>query len=253
MEGKRAGLALAFVVALLTACGGATPATGGATASTTAAATGAPATSAAASATARASAAASATTDASAQLASILASSKNATYKVTYKITATGSGAGFSGEQTWYFKPPRARFDFAMDQGGQKITVSFFSLPDGQYYCFNAGAAQCLSVAGVGSPLDQNAAAGAQQALTANPSGYGATPAAARTIAGQQASCFDVNTKAAAAGGFDKGNFCYSAQGVPLLSSFSTAQAGSWTMEATAYSPTVSDSDFTLPAKPLSR
>ena len=243
MEGKRA--ALAFLVSFVVACGGAAPATTGVSSAPTTAVTTAPS----AAATATASKAA----DVSAQLAALLGTSKTATYKVTYKITASGSGAdAFNGEQTWYFKPPRARFDFATSQGGQKLTLSYFSLPEGTFYCFNVGAVQCLTVAGVGSPLDQNAAAVAQQSLIANPSGFGATPSASKTIAGQQATCFDVSNTAGA-GGFDSGTFCYSKEGVPLLSTFSTPQYASWTVEATNYSTTVTDADFTLPAKPISR
>ena len=248
MQGNRAALAL--LVSFVVACGGAAPATTGAS---SAAATTAPTAAASATTSAKPSAAASSAQDVSAQLAALLGASKNASYKVTYKITASGSGAdAFNGEQTWFFKPPRARFDFTTTQGGQKLTLSYFTLPEGTFYCFNVGQVQCLTVAGVGSPLDQNAAAVAQQSLIANPSGFGATPSAGKTIAGQQASCFDVSNKAGA-GGFDTGTFCYSKEGVPLLSTFSTAQYASWTVEATNYSTTVADSDFTLPAKPISR
>jgi hypothetical protein len=245
MDGKRAALALFMTVVV--ACGGSASTTTQPTSSA------APAASAASTSSAKASTAASGAPDAGPQLGAILGASKNATYKITYKITASGGGAdALSGQQTWYFKPPRARFDFATSQGGQTLTLSFFSLPEGTFYCINVGQIQCLTVAGVGSPLDQNAAVVAQQSLLANPSGFGATAAAGKTIAGQQATCFDVSNKAGAAG-FDSGTFCYSKDGVPLLSTFSTAQYASWTGEATNYSATVADSDFTLPAKPISR
>jgi hypothetical protein len=247
MDGKRAALAL--IVSFVVACGGAAPATGGSSAPSAAATTAA---TAAATSAATASAQASAA-DASAQLAATLGLAKNATYKVTYKLTASGGGAdAFSGEQTWYFKPPRARFDFSTLQGGTKLTISFFSLPEGSFYCFSLGVVQCLTVAGTGSPLDQNAAAVAQQSLIGNPSGFGATPSTAKTIAGQTASCYDVTSKGGTTA-FDSGTFCYSKEGVPLLSSFTTAQYASWSMEATNYSTTVADADFTLPAKPISR
>jgi hypothetical protein len=241
MEGKRAALAL--LCSLIVACGGAAPATTGASSAPTTAATTAP--------TAAPTAAASKAADAGPQLTALLGASKNATYKITYKITASGAGAdAFNGEQTWFFKPPRARFDFATTQGGQKLTISLFNLPEGTFYCFNAGLVQCLSVAGAGSPLDQNTAAVAQQSLVTNPGGFGATASASKTIAGQQAQCFDVTSKSGT-GGFDAGTFCYSKEGVPLLSTFTTPQYGSWSMEATNYSTTVADADFTLPAKPI--
>ena len=244
MEGKRAALAL--VISFVVACGGAAPATSGSAAPSSAATT-------APTSSAKASAAASTAADAGPQLTALLGASKNATYKITYKITASGGGADvFNGEQTWYFKPPRARFDFTTTQGGQKLTLSYFTLPEGAFYCFNVGAIQCLTVAGVGSPLDQNAAAVAQQSLLANPGSFGATASASKTIAGQSAQCYDVTNKSGGTG-FDTGTFCYTKDGVPLLSTFTTAQYAAWTVEATNYSAAVADSDFTLPAKPISR
>ena len=181
------------------------------------------------------------------KLNEILASAKLSEYKVTYRITATGVPAS---EQTWYFKPPRSRFDFGMDMGGgQKTTISFFTLPDGTFYCFSGGGqSQCLTVPGVGSPLDANFAAVAQQSLIGHPDQYGATFKEAKTIAGQAGLCYDVT--GSATGAFSAGTFCYTKEGLSLLSSF-TLQGSTWTTEATNLSRTVPDSDFTLPAKPL--
>ncbi|HYK97658.1 MAG TPA: hypothetical protein VEU77_04640 [Candidatus Acidoferrales bacterium] len=246
MEGKRAVLLLA--VSVFIACGGAQPSTTGSSAPN-AAITTAPT----AAASAKPSAATSIAADAGPQLAALLAASKNATHRTTYKITASGGGAdGFNGEQTWYFKPPRARFDFAATQDGKKTTISYLSLPEGQFYCITIGQAQCFAVTGVGSPLDENTAVVAQQVLISDPGGFGATASAARTLAGQSAQCFDVNSKSGGTA-FDTGTFCYSGGGVPLLSTFSTAQYASWTTEATASSGTVAEADFTLPAKPIGR
>ncbi len=184
------------------------------------------------------------------KLLDLLGAAKLSEYKITYKITASGQGAeAMSGDQTWYFKPPKSRFDFSSTFGGQKTTISFFSLPDGSYYCFG-GAGQpvsCLSVGGVGSPLDQNAAAVTQRQLIESPDKFGANFTETKTIAGQQALCYAVT---GAAGTFSTGTFCYSKTGLALLSTFSV-QGASWTMEATNVSTTVPDSDFTLPAKPI--
>jgi len=54
----------------------------------------------------------------------------------------------------------------------------------------------------------------------------------------------------AAAAGLSEGRFCWSDKGIPLISSFKSAD-GSWSMEATSVSTTVPDSDFTLPAQPV--
>ena len=248
MDGKRAMLSL--LLTTLVACGGAAPTTGGAGAGASGAGSATTAsTSPSAAATAGGGAGASAAPSGP-KLSDLLSASKTATYKITYKISATGAGAeGFSGEQTWYFKPPKSRFDFSMSQGGQAIKLSFFNLPDGNFYCFNVGQVSCQKVAGVSSPLDQNAAAVANRSLIENPGAFGATFTSSKTIAGQTGQCFDVKANAAAAGGLSSGTFCYTSGGVPLLSQFAVA-GSTWSMEATNYSATVPDSDFDLPAKP---
>jgi hypothetical protein len=182
-------------------------------------------------------------------LSALLAAGKVKEYKVTYKLTATGGGAEtFSGDQTWYFKPPRSRFDFTTNMGGQSTTMSMFTLPEGSFMCFAAaGQSQCLSAPATGSPLDQNQAILIQRAMVENPGQYGATFSGSKTIAGQQGQCYDV---AATAGAFNKGAFCYTKEGIQLSSSFAV-QGSTWSMEATNLSTTVPDSDFTLPAKPI--
>lgn len=245
MDGKRAALALAFT--FVVACGGAAPATGGApggAGSTTAAATNPPAATSAAPATAAA-------TAAGPRLLDILSAARATQYKITYRLTTSGAGAeGFSGDQTWYFKPPRSRFDFAGDFGGQRTTMSVFTLPQGIFMCFAiAGQTTCLATPTTGSPLDQNQAAVTQRSLIDRPDQYSATFTGSRTIAGQAGLCYTVNAVAAAATGFSSGNFCYTREGITLFSQF-TVQGATWSMEATNVSTTVPDSDFTLPATP---
>jgi hypothetical protein len=246
MDGKRL-LVVVFVFAFVVSCGGAATTTTGASGAATAAAT----TGATAAPTTGAGATGASTNP---KLADLLATAKVSQYKITYKITASGGGAdAFSGEQSWYFKPPRARFDFGSNIGGQTTTISFFSLPEGSFYCFaGGGSAQCLAIAGAGSPLDQNLAVSMQQSLVNHPDQYGGTFSQSKTIAGQSALCYDVKAVAAATTGLSSGTFCYSKEGVALLSQFS-ASGSSWSMEATNVSMTVPDSDFTLPAKPLGR
>jgi hypothetical protein len=244
MDGKRAALSLLLTV--IVGCGGATPTTSGAGAGASAATTTA---SSAPSGASTASAAASAAASGQ-KLSDLLAASKTATYKITYKISASGAGAeGFSGEQTWYFKPPRARFDFSLSQSGQALTIQYFTLPEGSFYCINIGQLRCMAAQGVGSPIDQNPAALAQRSLLDDPSSFGATLTGTKTIAGQTGQCYDVKASATTAAGFTAGTFCYTKDGVPLLSQFSAA-GSTFSVEATNYSTTVADSDFTLPAKP---
>jgi hypothetical protein len=245
VDGKRAVLAL--LLTFVVACGGASPASSNGAGASAGAGNGtAGATGGGSPATAQPG-----TNSSQPKLLELLSAAKLTSYKVTYKLTATGAGSSFGGEQSWYFKPPKARFDFGMDVGGQKTTISFFSLPEGSYYCFGSGGtSQCLSIKGVGSPLDQNLAASFQQSLVNNPDQYGGTYTGTKTIAGQQGLCYDVKAVATVATGLSAGSFCYSKEGIALLQQFS-ASGSSWSMEATNVSTTVPDSDFTLPSKPV--
>lgn len=175
----------------------------------------------------------------------IVSSAKVSEYKVTYKLTAAGGG-----EQSWYSKPPKTRYDFGSSVSGQTSTVSIYSLPDGTFMCFGGTGqtAQCIGMTGLDTALQQNPAALYQQSLIQHPEQFSAVLVETRQIAGQQAQCFDVKSTVPTASLGD-GRFCYSPQGILLLQKFA-AQFGALDMEATSLSTTVPDSDFTLPAKP---
>jgi hypothetical protein len=234
-RGSTAVLVLAFLMAASCGATSSSSTTSTTGAAATGAATGAPATG-----TASAN---------SPSFAQILSSAKASEYKVTYKLTATGGAESFSGEQSWYFKPPKARFDFKSSAGGQDATVSLFALPDGTFMCFGGTGqtAQCIGMTGLDTALQQNPAALYQESFIQHPDQFSGVLVETRQIAGQQAHCYDVKSSAASVGLTD-GRFCYSTQGIPLLQRFS-AQGGTWTMEATNLSTNVPDSDFALPAK----
>jgi len=237
-RGSSAVLVFAFVMAA--SCGGSATPTG----TTSTGTAGATATNAAV-----ASSVGSGSTSGSPSFGQILSAAKASEYKVTYKLTATGGAEGFSGEQSWFFKPPKARFDFTSSVSGQAATISLFALPDGTYMCFGGTGqtAQCIGMSGLDTAMQQNPAAAFQESFIQHPDQYSGVLVETRQIAGQQAHCYDVKASAAAAGLTD-GRFCYSTQGIPLLQRFA-AQGGTWSMEATNLSTTVPDSDFTLPAK----
>src|SRR5688500_4335254 len=143
-------LALAFVIAA--SCGGGTANPG----------TGPGATNAA---TTSGGAASGVPTSGSPSFGQILGSAKASEYKVTYTLTATGGAAGFSGEQSWFSKPPKSRFDFSSSASGQTATVSLFTLPDGVFMCFGGTGqtAQCIGMTGVDTALQQNPAARSEE------------------------------------------------------------------------------------------
>jgi hypothetical protein len=175
----------------------------------------------------------------------ILGSAKASEYKVTYKLAVAAGG-----EQSWYSKPPKTRYDFSASAGGQTSIVSIYSLPDGTFMCFGGtgAAAQCIGMSGLDTALQQNPAALFQQSMIQHPEQFNAVLVETRQIAGQQAQCFDVKSTTPVAVLTD-GRFCYSTQGILLLQRFG-AQGAAFDMEATSLSTTVPDSDFTLPAKP---
>ncbi len=230
-RGSAVVLAFAFVIAA--SCGGSTTPTG--TTASLDTATKAPGVSGGAGAP----------TSAGASFGQIVTSAKVSEYKVTYKLTATGGG-----EQSWYSKPPKTRYDFSTSAAGQTSTVSIYSLPDGTFMCFGGTGAtsQCIGMSGLDTALQQNPAALFQQTMIQHPEQFTAVLVETRQIAGQQAQCFDVKSSVVTAVLTD-GRFCYSAQGIMLLQRFGT-QFGALDMEATSLSTTVPDSDFTLPSKP---
>jgi len=231
-RGSSAVLVLAFVIAA--SCGGSTQTTTGTT--------GATATNAV---VATGTTASGAPSTAGASFGQILGSARTSEYKVTYKLTAVGAG-----EQSWYFKPPKARYDFSSSAGGQTSTVSIYALPDGTYMCFGGTglAATCIGMSGLDTALQQNPAALYLESMIQHPEQFNAVLVETRQIAGQQAACFDVKS-VAGGGGLTDGRFCYSAQGIALLQRFPVS-GGTWSLEATSLSLSVPDSDFVLPAKP---
>jgi hypothetical protein len=230
-RGSSVVLVVAFAIAA--SCGGSTPTTTGTT--------GATATNAV---VATGTTASGAPSNAGASFGQIIGSARTGEYKVTYKLSVAGAG-----EQSWYFKPPKARYDFSTTAGGQSSLVSIYALPDGTFMCFGGTgvAAQCIGMSGLDTALQQNPAALFQQSMFQHPEQFNAVLVETRQIAGQQAQCFDVKSTVVTATLGD-GRFCYSPQGIMLLQRFG-AGGGALDMEATSLSTTVPDSDFTLPAK----
>ena len=218
---------------LLAACGGsASPAAQAPTVTTAAAAsTGATATSAAP-----------VTTPSGPNVADLLKAGKLSTYKVTYKWTIVAGGQTQTSEQTWYYKAPKARFDFSAGPGS---LFSVFTLEDGSYVCTTAGGQSFCQKSPGGTGLDANPAASFGLQFQDHPEQFNASFQGTRSIAGQTAQCYGV--KSVAAGAFGDVTSCYSSNGVPLLTKMAS-QGQEFTMEASNFSTTVTDADFKLPA-----
>lgn len=178
--------------------------------------------------------------------AELIRGGKLTTYKVTYKMTGSGPGPDASGsfEQTWYFKPPNTRLDFAGDDGyGGKAKISMFFLANGSFMCTEDGSQKTCLQMPQGAGGSQAAGLELQKSFQSDPGAFNATSRESRTIAGQRAFCYLVK---GAAVGFAEGTFCYTQTGIPLFSEWS-ATGAKVTMEATAFSTSVPDSDFQLP------
>ena len=164
------------------------------------------------------------------------------TYKATYKWSITAGGQTQTSEQTWYYKSPNSRFDFSAGPGA---TFSVFSLTDGTYLCTNAGGQAFCQKSGDQAAFGQNPAADFALQLQGDPSKFNASFAGTQTIAGQSAQCYSV--KSLAGGAFGDVTSCYSSNGIPLKTTIN-GQGTTLVMEATAFSTTVTDADFKLPA-----
>ncbi len=223
------------IAIFLAACGGAAAPSGQAPAASAAAAT---TTTAAQAATTTAPAAA---TAGGPNIADILKAGKLSQYKVTYKWTTTAGGQTQTSEQTWYYKAPKARFDFSAGPGA---LFSVYTLPDGSYVCTIAGGQTFCQKSPAGTGLDANPAASFGLQLQDHPEQFNSSFIGTRSIAGQTAQCYGVKALAGAA--FGDVTSCYSSSGVPLLTQIKS-QGQEFSMEASAFSTTVSDADFVLP------
>src|SRR5712692_3299913 len=218
---------LAIALIALSACGGASTTVQTTTAATTQAArTAAPA----------------ASTASGPSILDLLKAGKATTYKATYKWSITAGGQTQTSEQTWYYKAPNSRFDFSAGPGA---TFSVFSLADGTYVCTSAGGTAFCQKSGDQAAFGQNPAADFALQLQGDPSKFNASFTGSQTIAGQQAQCYSV--KSLAGGAFGDVTTCYSTNGIPLKTTINS-QGSTLVMEATAFSTTVTDADFKLPA-----
>jgi hypothetical protein len=175
-------------------------------------------------------------------IADVLKAGKTTTYKATYTWTIAAGGQSTTSTQTWYSKAPNSRFDYSIGQGA---SFSIYSLADGTYLCtIVAGSGFCQKASGQAA-FGQNPAADFALQLQGDPSKFSATFTGTQSIAGQQAQCYKVQS--IAAGAFSDVSTCYSSSGVPLKTTIG-ASGSTVTMEATQFSTSVADSDFTLPA-----
>jgi hypothetical protein len=164
------------------------------------------------------------------------------TGKVTYTSTDTAAGETPKASTfTYYSKDKNSRLD-TVDSDGS--TTALISTPDITYVCTSSdqtciaetGAGASLGGLGVfggvfsGAYIDALISAAEAQGIDVGKS--------SENIAGTDATCFSGNDNG------DIGKFCFSGDGLMLLSDNTSADGSSSRIEATSFSSDVSDSDF---------
>ncbi|MEA2662123.1 MAG: hypothetical protein QOH08_1695, partial [Chloroflexota bacterium] len=175
-------------------------------------------------------------------IADVLKAGKTTTYKATYKFSIGAAGQTTTSDQTWYSKGSNTRFDFSAGPGA---SISIYSLADGTFLCTNAGGTAFCQKTAQQAALSQNPAADFALQLQGDPTKFNAAFTGSQAIAGQQAQCYSV--KSVAGGAFGDVSTCYSSGGVPLKTTINSS-GSTVSMEATAFTTTVTDADFVLPA-----
>jgi hypothetical protein len=144
---------------------------------------------------------------------------------------------------TWYKKGDNLRIDMAGDFEGQQTSVIFITRSDNSYFCTGApelseGGSCFVTPSGEGTGVS-DMVSGLESTLS-DPS-VDIVSTSSRKIAGEDAKCYTMQSP-------DEGEaeICMSSEGVPLFSK-ETVEGAETTMEATAFSHDVSDSDFEPP------
>lgn len=168
-----------------------------------------------------------------------------ANFKATFDVKSTGGTQGdFAGTMIMYKKGDLLREDFQSESNGETTTATYITTPDKSYICSPATQAgdsdTCYS-----APTQPNEGAGqivADLETVLNDSGLEIVSTSTRNIAGEDTDCYTVRAPELEG----DAEICLSKEAVPLYTK-STAQGSESTLEATAFSRDVSDSDFEPP------
>jgi hypothetical protein len=168
-----------------------------------------------------------------------------ANFKATFDVKSTGGTQGdFSGTLIMYKKGDLLREDFQSESAGTTTTATYITTPDKSYVCSPASQAgesdTCFAAATQAGEGAGQIVADLEKVLT--DSSLEVVSTSTRNIAGEDADCYTIRSS-----GLDgEAEICLSKEAVPLYTK-STAQGAESTLEATAFSREVSDSDFQPP------
>lgn len=173
-------------------------------------------------------------------LASIFDGFGTATFNITYQMEGDSDGEAMNGEWTWIQDNGGERTRFEATSDGD--TVVMITTPDQTIVCadgtcFDAGGAMGGAMPNIGDIFTEGIDEVQAETTTAT-----VTRIDGRTIAGTDTECVEFEDTAEGV----KGTACYAEGGIPLLIDSTTAD-GTFRMEATSYSPNVSDADFEAP------
>ena len=139
----------------------------------------------------------------------------------------------------------RSRFDIDAVSGGEPLTASTIRTPERTLVCLDGSCLGIPSGGGPGGafPDPSLALTGQLDLVEAGAGGASVRSAGTRSIAGEEARCFELS---GGGGDIGSGTVCFSERGVPLLMEF-TSSDGDLRLEATDYGTSVSDADFEAP------
>ena len=167
-----------------------------------------------------------------------------ATFKATYKISSVGGEEEGEGSLTWYKKGDNLRMDFESEVEGEQMNAVFIIRPDKSFLCTEipemSEGPTCFETPSESGGGLTEIVSGLDELLT-NPD-VEIVSTESREVAGQEVDCFVVRSPDAE----EDSEVCMTRDGVPLATR-STAGSEETTMEATDFSPNVSDSDFEPP------
>lgn len=179
-------------------------------------------------------------------LMDVITGKKIPVYKATYVLKEGADILGGTTTQTYVFRTPEYRFDYAVAVLGIPQTVIAIASKTAFYVCLELlGRKTCYEAPlaeleraseRLYRPLDELASRLGELEISRSGDVQ---------VAGRSGHCFDFKPKPGTAT-FDPMNVCYTAEGIPLRTTETTPR-GAIVMEATAVSTSVADAEFIPP------
>ena len=185
-------------------------------------------------------------------LAALVAQTVQKTYRVTYNVSRTDGDLTSEGTFTYYFMPPKVRFDTNITSSGQSLVARSFFLEGTTIDCERQQPMErwlCTSMDAPALAPEQRVPAEALARLDE----HNVTRAQVANVAGNSA-CFLLTPKSADSGLPDETTVCLDEAGTLVyLQTRGPGLDRSFTAQAEDVSEAVSESDFDPPTEPIRR